>query len=200
MRTHLVVLQTVQPLLLPPPSLHPSILTSLSYARTLGATYISPYLETSHPALLCGRYYSSIPNSAPSSPRRMCARGSRVTQTHAASACHGPATCHIRMQGRQQCGTTWQRHNSSTHTGRGERGKKTNTQAHLGLKPRPSPPRRTPSLTLTQHLISQVPNPSRMMRRERERERGRWKGEEGMERREGGEGWRTMVTQFVSAG
>lgn len=91
----------------------------------------------------------------------------------------------------------------NTYWAGGEGKKKTNTQAHLGLKPRPSPPRRTPSLTLTQHLISQVPNPSRMMRRERERERGRWKGEEGMERREGGEGgegWRTMVTQFVSAG
>lgn len=87
-------------------------------------------------------------------------------------------------------------------TGKGGRKKKRKTL--LCRKLCPSPARRTPSLTLTRHLISQVPKPGQNdVQRQRKREvegRGGTRGEVGGGGRAGAESWQTMVTQFVSAG
>lgn len=65
----------------------------------------------------------------------------------------------------------------NTHwTGEATQKKKKNL---LCLKLHASPLRRTPSLTLTQHLISQVPKPEQNdAQRETQRKRERWKVEE----------------------
>lgn len=162
----------LHPLSIPPsllPSLHLSSPLCLTHAH--GATYIPPYSETSHRLLLRGRYYDSILNIA-----AVRKRPRPVTdQPPVTSASSGGSNAEQHGRG-----------TISQHILDRWGWKKKTKKIFLGLKLRPSPPRRTPSLTLTQHLISQVPKPEQS---DAQRERQRKREVEGRGRTRGVEGW-----------